>query len=223
MADFYQKSTVEPTFPVRAVSEFEKLLLAKYGFNYETSNATDGVSVYFYAPDSLNEDIEGFDIDTVVEFARLEDPIAAGLMRFVHEQGADGLDGYINSQYSWEAVFQGILKKLDCEAIEDICVMGAYTCNKMRPGAFGGWVIRITRDTVQYGGTASVLRDMRGEDGFLAALDLVYQLADGNCLDKEHDPDDPDGLDEAIAVECRRQRSALTLIHDYLTNHPSVR
>jgi hypothetical protein len=223
MADYYDKSTVEPTFPVRAVSEFEKLLLAAYGFHSETSNSTEGVTVYFYAPEGLNEDIEGFNIDTVAEFARLEDPIAVDLMRFVHEQDAKQLDGHIRSQYSWEAVLQGILNKPECETIGDICVMGAYTCNKMRPGAFGGWVTRITRDTVQFGGTGSLLMDMRDEDGFLAALEIVYSLAETHCLDQHYVPDNNDGLADYINERARSQRNALNLVHDYLTNHPFVR
>jgi len=56
------------------------------------------------------------------------------------------------------------------------------------------------------------------DDELYDALDLVWQLATANCLDTEHDPDD-DCLDVEIAQECRRQRAALDLVHDYLTNH----
>lgn len=59
------------------------------------------------------------------------------------------------------------------------------------------------------------------DDELYDALDLVWQLATANCLDTEHDPDD-DCLDVEIAQECRRQRAALDLVHDYLTNHPLV-
>jgi len=224
MADYYDKSTVEPFFPTQAVSGFERVLMKGYGFNHEITKNNEGDTVYFYAPDGLNEEIEDFDIDIVTQFANIDDPIAVDLMRFAHEQDASKLDAYISSQYSWGLIIQGILNKPECNGIEDVCVMGAYTCSKMRPGAFGGWVTRITRDNLQYAGTSSAFRDMRDEAGFLAALDIVYQLADGNCLDQENDPDDPDDdIDDEIAVECRRQRNALNLIHDYMTNHPSVR
>jgi hypothetical protein len=224
MADNYDKSTVEPFFPTQAVSGFERVLMKEYGFNLEITKNTDGDTVYFYAPDGLNEEIEDFDTNIVTQFARLDDPIAVDLMRFAKEQDASKLAAYISSQYSWELIIQGILNKPECNGIKDVCVMGAYTCSKMRPGAFGGWVTRITRDNVQYAGTFSALQDMRDEDGLLAALDIVYQLADSNCLDQENGPDDPDAvIDDESAGEFRRQRDALNLVHDYMTNHPSVR
>lgn len=67
---------------------------------------------------------------------------------------------------------------------------------------------------------------MQEEEQFLSDLDLVYQLADGNCLDRDNEPepDDPDeDLDDPIFVECRRQRDALNAVHEYLTNRRSIR
>jgi len=43
------------------------------------------------------------------------------------------------------------------EEIEEIVVEGAYTCSKMRPGEFGGFVARITEDDVQQAGTGLLL------------------------------------------------------------------
>ena len=57
------------------------------------------------------------------------------------------------------------------------------------------------------------------DDALYDALGLVWQLADSNCLDQENDPEDG-STDGAIAIECRRQRDALSLVHDYLVNHP---
>jgi len=65
---------------------------------------------------------------------------------------------------------------------------------------------------------------MQAEEKFLSALDLVYQLADGDCPDQDNGTDDPDdAIDDEIKVECRRQRAALNAVHDYLTNHGSIR
>jgi len=58
------------------------------------------------------------------------------------------------------------------------------------------------------------------DDELYDALDLVWQLATANCLDNGRDPDDC--LDVYSESECRRQRAALNLVHDYLTNHPLV-
>ena len=53
------------------------------------------------------------------------------------------------------------------------------------------------------------------------AFDLVWQLACGNCLDNEHDPNNLEE-DEDLVNECTRQRAALNKVHDYLINHPLV-
>lgn len=86
--------------------------------------------------------------------------------------------------------------------------------------------MRITRETAQYDGTYGMYRRMQEEEMFLSDLDLVYQLADGNCLDQDNepDPDNPnEDLYDPIYVECRRQREALNNVHDYLTNHCLIR
>lgn len=224
MADNYDQSTVEPDFPIQAVSEFERVLMKEYGYTSEIWKSPEGDGIYFYAPDGNNSDIENFDIGIVRKQADEGDPIALDLIRCVTEEGEDKLDNYIMAHYSFESIIQGILKKPGCSSIGEVCVMGAFTCSKMRPGEFGGWVMRITRETVQYDGTYGIYRRMQEEEQFLSDLDLVYQLADGNCLDQDNDPDDPDdAIDDEIKVECRRQRDALNAVHDYMTNHPLIR
>ena len=226
MADNYDQSTVEPAFPIQAVSEFEKVLMKEYGYTNEIWDKPEGDTVYFYAPEGITSDIEHLDIGIVSRHASEGDPIALDLIRCVTEEGEDKLDSYIMAHYSFESIIQGILKKPGCSYIGEVCVMGANTCSKMRPGEFGGWVMRITRETVKYDDTYTAYRRMQAEEEFLSALDLVYQLADSNCLDQENepDPDDPDeDLDDPIFIECRRQRDALNAVHDYLTNHGCIR
>ena len=62
------------------------------------------------------------------------------------------------------------------------------------------------------------------DDELYDALDLVWQLASSNCLDNDNDPNDPDEEFSGCEIlqECRRQRAALDLVHDYLINHPLV-
>lgn len=226
MADNYDRSTVEPAFPIQAVSEFERALMKEYGYTSETLKKPGGDAIYFYAPDGNNSEIENFDIGIVHQYADEGDAIAVDLIRCATEEGEGKLDSHIMAHYSFEAIIQGILKKPGCAGIAEVCVMGAFTCSKMRPGEFGGWVMRVTRETVQYDGTYGLYRRMQEEEKFLSDLDLVYQLADGNCLDQrnEADPGDPDDdLDDPIFVECRRQRDALNAIHDFLANHGPTR
>lgn len=218
MANNYDQATVQPTFPISTVTEFERELLNSYGLNSEIWGTEQGKTVYFFAPDCIREEISDLEVDLVFEHAQKGDPIAVKLQAFINENGEDELNDYVSGQFSWIFIFQEILKKPECEGIEDICVMGAFTGDKLRPGEFGGWVTRITRESVQHDGTYAAYERMKTENEFLASLDLVYQLADGNCLDQEYDPDEW-GLDEEIADESRRQRHALDVVHHYLVNH----
>lgn len=57
-------------------------------------------------------------------------------------------------------IFQDICQKSD---IEEIVIQGAYTCSKARPGEFGGFVTRITKDKVQSGDIVDLLEQFRKE------------------------------------------------------------
>lgn len=45
----------------------------------------------------------------------------------------------------------------EVDPVEEILIEGAFTCSKMRPGEFGGFVLRITEDNVQGGGTGLLI------------------------------------------------------------------
>ena len=52
MANNYYQATVQPNFPVSAVTEFEKELLYEYGFFHEIWQSTQGNAVYFFVEDN---------------------------------------------------------------------------------------------------------------------------------------------------------------------------
>ena len=56
-----------------------------------------------------------------------------------------------------------LLESLITEELKEFCIMGAYTCDKMRPGEFGGWVCRITKDNIQWDTTYASFARMREE------------------------------------------------------------
>jgi hypothetical protein len=58
---------------------------------------------------------------------------------------------------------------------------------------------------------------MKKEPEFLAALDLVLEMASGNPLDELDVDDDPE-----LAADFKRQHHALDVIYDYLVNHRLV-
>ena len=216
MANNYDQATVQPNFPISSVTDFEKELLSQFGFSYEIYDSREeGNSLYFFVEECTRDEIDDLDVDLVFECAQQGDPIATNVLRYIQNHGSDNLDTYVSSEFSWVSIFQEILKKPECEGIEDICVEGAYTCDKLRPGEFGGWVCRITRESVQYDGTSAAFERMKKEPEFLAALDLVLEMASGNPLDELDVYDDPE-----LAADFKRQHHALDVIHEYLVNHP---
>ena len=222
MANNYDQATVQPNFPMSSVTDFEKELLSKFGFSYEIYDSREeGNSLYFFVEECTRDEIDDLSVDLVFECAQQGDPIATNVLRYIQNYSSNKLDTYVSANFSWQSIFQEILKKPECQGIEDICVEGAYTCDKLRPGEFGGWVCRITRESVQHDGTSAAFERMKKEPEFLDALDIVWQLANGNCLDQECDLYNPDesGFDDEIVTEARRQRHALDLIHDYVVNH----
>lgn len=58
-------------------------------------------------------------------------------------------------------IFQEIIKRSqtseETDPINEIVIEGAFTCSKMRPGEFGGFVARITIDDIQEAGTGLLL------------------------------------------------------------------
>lgn len=214
MANNYEQATVEPALPASAVSTFERDFLPGFGFECEEDGAE---TLYFFAEYAVNPSCCGdLTVGDAMEAASRGDRLAAALLEDLgHPEKDLPLDRFGSGIPSWEAIFQGILRKPECAGIDEIVVMAAYTCSKMRPGEFGGWVIRITRDRVQSDGTLAMLDRMRKEDAFHEALETVYELAEAGALDFD------DGDPELIA-EIQRQQQALAVVHDYLVNHPNA-
>jgi hypothetical protein len=216
MANNYDQATVQPNFPILSVTDFEKELLSQFGFSYEIYDSREeGNSLYFFVEECTRDEIDDLDVDLVFECAQQGDPIATNVLRYIQNHSSNSLDTYVSSEFSWVSIFQEILKKPECEGIEDICVEGAYTCDKLRPGEFGGWVCRITRDSVQCDGTSAAFERMKKEPEFLAALNLVLEMASGNPLDELDVYDDSE-----LAADFKRQHHALDVIHEYLVLHP---
>jgi hypothetical protein len=214
MANNYDQATVQSNFPFSSVSEFEKELLNRYGFSCEIHGSNQCNTVYFFVEESISDEIDYIDVDYVFSHAKHGDPIAVKLLDYIQQHGSDNLDSYVSGEFNWQTIFQEILKKPECEGIEDICVMGAYTCDKLRAGEFGGWVCRITRESVQHDGTSAAFERMKKEPEFLAALDILLVMANGHILDQLDVDDDPE-----LATEHKQQRHALNVVSDYLQNH----
>src|SRR3546814_10379470 len=59
----------------------------------------------------------------------------------------------------YEGIFQDIVKR--CEGLDDIEVVAAWTCTKMRPDGFGGMAKLINADAIETMSNAAFLDDSR--------------------------------------------------------------
>ena len=95
----------------------------------------------------------------------------------------------------WPEIFQAIVfRSID---LKEIVVTTAFTCTKMRPDGFGGSVMRITADAIQYSST---------EDMLLA----MYDAPAGNAADD--DGHETRGRIEAIAADAGWDSFTLLLL-----------
>jgi len=61
------------------------------------------------------------------------------------------------------SMFQSKLRQHPEHEIKEIVVECAYTCSRMCPGEFGGWVVRITKDRIDQRSTQDILQQLRKE------------------------------------------------------------
>ena len=93
-------------------------------------------------------------------FSREQD---GDLIYFFCEEGINDTDPETDEPLDWEGVFQEIAL---AARIPEIIAQGSWGCSKARPGEFGGYVTRITSDSVQRGCTFMLLEMMRIDPTF---------------------------------------------------------
>lgn len=141
MANNYEQATLSPDIP--ELTSVEAAILKLSGFGLEKS----GNAWYAYVEEGLIDDFSVWDDDE--RLAQVEaDP----------EYGCKAANEPL-----WISVLQNVL--LRHPDFSHFVLEGALTCDKMRPGEFGGFAILITRDTVKYGGTQQIIRDWEKELG----------------------------------------------------------
>ena len=71
----------------------------------------------------------------------------------------DGVDIDLTEvKLGWDQILQAIVKR--STGLDEIVVTAAFTCSKMRSDGFGGSVMRITADRIQYASTVDMLETM---------------------------------------------------------------
>ena len=163
MADNFSQATVQPSVPAALISPMELELLTAFGFDWVCEDLAAGGSAYYlYVPESL-----GFAELTLpaAELAAEGSGLGAylrGHLRNLPETGDLELVD-LSTDMAFD-LLQRLLHKdanRSPDALEELVVMGAFTCSRMRAGEFGGWVVRITRDNIQASDTYTVLEAMR--------------------------------------------------------------
>lgn len=213
MADNFEQCTVEPFIPEGLVTELELALLDGFGFRHEK----DGKDrLYFFAEESVNNEFYGAIERDVLE--QDTSPLAKRIRDYLVKSGLDNdtapIEELPSNVVTWEGVFQTVLSKPENrgkDRIKEVVAKAAFTCSKMRPGEFGGWVTYITPKVVKSDGTHGLLDRLRGEDNLYEALSTVMELAEGNALD-------PAEVDAEQLPQARKQRRVIRVVRRFLDN-----
>ncbi|WP_422060789.1 hypothetical protein [Sphingopyxis sp.] len=160
MADYHSPTIVRPDIPRSAMTLLEHRLLIGM-FSYEGEED----SVYFFAEDYVN-DLLHLPITEVAWLTEADprpqpDSYAANAVREAMEKldPADEELALDMSAIGYEGIFQDIVRR--CDALDDVEVVAAWTCTKMRPDGFGGMATLITADAIETMSTASFLDEAR--------------------------------------------------------------
>lgn len=165
MADYHSPTVVTPSIPATDITPLENLLL-----QLVFDESVDGEGSYFHSwcgpSDILTIDAaelrEAWEASRASE-SRISSSVAKLLEEFdavAEDQRPDdiGLD-LTGPDEDFTKMFRDIVRR--SETLDEIVVTSAFTCTKMRPDGFGGSVMRITADSIQYASTLDMLEDLR--------------------------------------------------------------
>lgn len=158
MADYHSPTIVRPDIPRGAMTLLEHRLLIGM-FSHE--GAED--SVYFFAEEYVNDllHLELSEVHQLLEVDPYPDSYAVTVIR-EELRKLDPVEGELALDMSvigYEGIFRDIVRR--CDALDDVEVVAAWTCTKMRPDGFGGMATLITADAVETMSTASFLDEAR--------------------------------------------------------------
>ncbi|MGB3846816.1 MAG: hypothetical protein WA940_13170 [Sphingopyxis sp.] len=158
MADYHSPTIVRPDIPRAAMTLLEHRLLIGM-FSHEGGED----EVYYFAEDYVNDllHLDLAEVHQLLEVDPFPDSYAVTAIRD-HLRKLDPAEGELALDMSvigYEGIFQDIVKR--CDALDDVEVVAAWTCTKMRPDGFGGMATLITADAIETMSTASFLDEVR--------------------------------------------------------------
>lgn len=163
MADYHFPTVVTPHIPFCDVTALEALILPLV---FDESAEEDGSYFHSWCGPS---DVITVEIDAVREALEASKDVEARITAYVitllaaheaipEEDRPDDLDIDLTAGPGWDEMFQDIVRR--SSTLDEIVVTAAFTCTKMRPDGFGGSVMRITAEAVQYASTVDMLETM---------------------------------------------------------------
>lgn len=158
MADYHSPTVVRPDIPRSAMTLLEHRLLIGM-FSHEGGED----EVYFFAEEYVNDllHLDIAEVHRLLEDDPSSDSYAVTVIRD-HLRDLDPAEDELALDMSiigYEGIFQDIVKR--CDALDDIEVIAAWTCTKMRPDGFGGMATLITADAIETMSTGAFLDETR--------------------------------------------------------------
>lgn len=142
MANNYTQATISPTIPTKLLTEVEQEILSLLGFTLHEYNSEE---IYIVVEEHCLMDLEMFDDE-----------------EWEQSLGQPRPAEYVTVFDIFQQVIKRSLESGMDDPVEEVVIKGAFTCSKMRPDEFGGFVVRITKDEVFEGSTDMMLEHFRG-------------------------------------------------------------
>lgn len=168
MADYHSPTVVQPNIPAADMTPLERLIL---DLVFDAENEACGIYYHSWCGPSDVVTLSVDDLRTACAASHeqgessIGNHIIALLARYDADAGGDPPDDIdvdlTDSDTGWDQMFQDIVRR--SAAINEIVVMSAFTCTKMRPDGFGGSVMLITADAIRYRSTTDILEEFWNE------------------------------------------------------------
>jgi ABC-type transporter Mla MlaB component len=155
MADYYTQTVIHQEIPERLIAPFERMLLAQI----LESDERDG-NIYYYASEAPGSfvTLNRVAFQDALSISRVRSRLRTLVAARLAEAGPDhdyfdvDLTGLPYADDAHVILLQDVVRRSKGE-IPYLTIAAAYTCNKMRPDAFGGMGIIITPTRILYRST----------------------------------------------------------------------
>jgi len=139
------QATVNTLIPKISVTDFEVSMLKEHGFDHE-DDGND--KYYFFAEDSIIEEVDRYENISSSEIK--------SALKIPENKTYFNEDNEISNN-DYLTIFQNIVTRSD--ELTAIKIEGAYTCSRMEPDQFGGFINLITKNDIITKSTSDLMRE----------------------------------------------------------------